>query len=1312
MKKLLSFFASILLLTSFGYSQPTIIANNSLSTAIQQNYQSRKTHVNPEFCATDDFHKEKMANDPAYRSRHIEMEKQWKKLPIDKNPTNGIYQIPVVVHVMHKGEAVGSGTNISDAEVKAGIQYLNNFWRKVSGTNGDGTGVDMQIEFTLAIQDELGNCTDGIDRVDMSGVTSYVNNGVNRNNSNGLDDYTVGGGINSLKEYSIWDPTEFYNVWIVDEIDNKNCFTGGSYTAGYAYYASSHGQLYDGSVVLICSYTDESADTWAHEMGHAFNLPHTFDGDNYPTTCGDDGITDTPQHYRTSDIPGLYFDCSNTDANTCDPTFNEVMSPSHTGNGTHQDHMLNYMDYTGCSSEFTTGQRTVAQSAATGARASFLSGYALTPPLPATVAFSGAATVACLGGTIYFTDESTCTPNTYTNNGYTGITFSWTFDNGVDIPYTSTDQNPTITFTNLGTYDVTLEITNPQGTTNLTKTGYIIVSSGAVAGCSTSSSNDNNNFGCGVTNFSFNTLSNSSTTFIPTGALVDYTCTNNTTVDVGTPYNLDATYDARSDGPNFLEVWIDWDNSGTFSNPNSMGDNEQVLTDNILANATGTPSTSVTPPATATLNTLLRMRVVTNHNSSPTVCGNGFVQRSDDYGVMVQAAGTPPVAAFSAAATTVCEGASTVFTDASTNTPTGWTWTFTPSTVTYINSTTSTSQNPDVQFDADGTYQVQLTASNASGSDDEIKTAYITVDPLPDAAGTITGSSAECENATLVAFSITAVTNATGYVWSAPFGATVNGSGTSITVDFATTSGNVSVTPNNACGNGGSANKAVTLTGAPSISSQPNNSIITEGNNTSFSVTASNATGYQWQENTGSGFSNLSNGGVYSNVTTSTMNITTAIIGMDTYTYRCVVSGSCGADATSNASILTVNAASGLPTTELAPTSCGITLPTSNSTSYATIVPGASYYIFNVTNVGLGYDQTKTAWAGGWATKINNWSGIQYSTTYDVKVKVIIGPDTSDYGNVCQVTTAPLYSLPTTTLNQNYCGITLANTNDLVFANAVSGATYYIFNVSNSGLGYNQTKTAWTGGNGGQAIKLSNFTGILTNTTYDVKVKVVIGPDTSTYGTICQVTTPAVYAPAALTIASCNKTLTNFSDLVYSNTVPGATSYIFNITNTGLGFDYTKIAWAGGWVIRLDQIPGILVSTTYDIKVKVVIGADTSAYGTVCQVTTPASFKTARFSSFNEDNIESDLNRTDLDVKIYPNPNQGEFVYLELNGLSDDTKIIVTDIFGKTILNQPLGNDYETYNGTLRFDQKLNSGFYLVTIVSNDHKVTKKLVVR
>ena len=88
----------------------------------------------------------------------------------------------------------------------------------------------------------------------------------------------------------------------------------------------------------------------------------------------------------------------------------------------------------------------------------------------------------------------------------------------------------------------------------------------------------------------------------------------------------------------------------------------------------------------------------------------------------------PPTAQFSADILSVIETGSVNFTDLSTNYPTGWTWTVSPSTgVSFVNGTTSSSQNATIQFNTAGTYSVTLNASNAYGNDDEIKTNYITV---------------------------------------------------------------------------------------------------------------------------------------------------------------------------------------------------------------------------------------------------------------------------------------------------------------------------------------------------------------------------------------------------------------------------------------------------------------------------------------------------------------------------------------------------------------------------------------------------------
>jgi PKD repeat protein len=87
------------------------------------------------------------------------------------------------------------------------------------------------------------------------------------------------------------------------------------------------------------------------------------------------------------------------------------------------------------------------------------------PPVGQPVAnFSSSTTTPAVGGSVDFTDASTNSP----------ATWSWTFEGGS--PSTSTAQNPsTITYATAGLYEVTLTVTNANGTDTKTRSQYIDV---------------------------------------------------------------------------------------------------------------------------------------------------------------------------------------------------------------------------------------------------------------------------------------------------------------------------------------------------------------------------------------------------------------------------------------------------------------------------------------------------------------------------------------------------------------------------------------------------------------------------------------------------------------------------------------------------------------------------------------------------------------------------------------------------------------------------------------------------------------------
>jgi len=101
-----------------------------------------------------------------------------------------------------------------------------------------------------------------------------------------------------------------------------------------------------------------------------------------------------------------------------------------------------------------------------------------------------------------------------------------------------------------------------------------------------------------------------------------------------------------------------------------------------------------------------------------------------------------------------------------------------------------------------------------------------------------------------------------------------------------------------------------------SITTQPVDQTICDGNNGSFTVVASgtNLT-YQWQLSTDGGatFNDLSDGGVYAGTSLATLIITGAASSMNNYQYQVIVGESffaCGVDITSNIAMLTINVSS------------------------------------------------------------------------------------------------------------------------------------------------------------------------------------------------------------------------------------------------------------------------------------------------------------------------------------------------------------------------------------------------------------------
>jgi len=90
-----------------------------------------------------------------------------------------------------------------------------------------------------------------------------------------------------------------------------------------------------------------------------------------------------------------------------------------------------------------------------------------------------------------------------------------------------------------------------------------------------------------------------------------------------------------------------------------------------------------------------------------------------------------PSANFFANSTSVHTNETAYLNDASTENPTSWLWTISPGNYSFVNSTSATSQNPEIEFTDIGFYTITLYVENTSGNDTEIKTGYIFVTNAP-----------------------------------------------------------------------------------------------------------------------------------------------------------------------------------------------------------------------------------------------------------------------------------------------------------------------------------------------------------------------------------------------------------------------------------------------------------------------------------------------------------------------------------------------------------------------------------------------------
>lgn len=242
-------------------------------------------------CASHDVHKQMLLTDPEYRANQEAIEASTadyvSRIGALANLGNAqqveLITIPVVFHIVHNGDAVGSGENLSEELIMAQLQQLNEDYRKLNSDRNkipeefESLHADFRIEFCLATQDPQGNETTGILRHKYSKSTWSI------------DDCN-----STLKPETIWDRDSYLNIWSVKL---------KSGLLGYAQFPGGAANT-DGVVSTSTSFGSISnpnpnggsygrGRTTTHEVGHWLNLRHIW-GDDRGACTGTDYVDDTP----------------------------------------------------------------------------------------------------------------------------------------------------------------------------------------------------------------------------------------------------------------------------------------------------------------------------------------------------------------------------------------------------------------------------------------------------------------------------------------------------------------------------------------------------------------------------------------------------------------------------------------------------------------------------------------------------------------------------------------------------------------------------------------------------------------------------------------------------------------------------------------------------------------------------------------------------------------------------------------------------------------------------------------------------------
>jgi hypothetical protein len=192
-----------------------------------------------------------------------------------------------------------------------------------------------------------------------------------------------------------------------------------------------------------------------------------------------------------------------------------------------------------------------------------------------------------------------------------------------------------------------------------------------------------------------------------------------------------------------------------------------------------------------------------------------------------------------------------------------------------------------------------------------------------------------------------------------------------------------------------------------------------------------------------------------------------------------------------------------------------------------------------------------------------------------------------------------------------------------------------------------------------------------------------------------------VYKSSTTGSLATNRSVCGTGRYVWQFTMNAPTSGLPQVVNGSLG---------GSRVLAMSMIPGLSNNQQYNVSIASMhIDQQTqSNYGTAQCMRTYGFAGSPILDESENDHPEE---KRTTHIQLYPNPNGGERVVLNIKGMEGETIITITDAMGRTIeqMTKTIEGDY--FQQEVMFQQSLSSGLYQITMDNGNHRESERMVV-